>query len=144
VRVPVVIRSVADIRILSASPKAAKRLPPEGIVVAIPGLDDASREAFRLQTRRYARACGCAAGGAIFLLASIAVTAYAASLALDHAWASLARALVAGVILVPTLTVAGKFFGLWIARLRFRRTCARLILSLSGELDCSLGEEKTP
>jgi hypothetical protein len=130
---PLIVRSRADIEALSASPKALKRLPPEGLVVDVPGLDETGREAFRLQIRKYIRACGCAAGGATFLLTSVACIACAGYLAFGHAWSGAARTIVAGVILVPIFTMAAKFLGLRFARLRFRRSCARLIRSLSGD-----------
>jgi hypothetical protein len=135
-RSPLIIRTVADIERLSISPKAAKRLPREGLVVAIPGLDEPARSAFQRQIKRYARACGCAAGGATFLLTSAAIMVYATSLALDHAWVALARTIVDGLIGVLILTVIAKLLGLYIARLRFRRSCARLIRLLSGASGC--------
>jgi hypothetical protein len=130
-RLPLVIRSIADLRALWASPRAAKRLPPEGLVVAIPGLDEGRRDRFRLEIKRYGRACGCAAGGATFLLATASFLARAAAVGLRHDLAGFIRTIVAAVIFVPILTIAAKFLGLWIARLRFRRSCARLLRSMA-------------
>jgi hypothetical protein len=108
-----------------------KRLPSNGLVIDIPGLDERVRDAFRLQTKRYARACGCSAGGATFLLATAACIAGAGYLALDQAWAGFASTIVVAMIVVPFLTITAKFLGLRFARWRFRRQCARLIGSLS-------------
>lgn len=130
---PLVIRTDADIRALWVSPKAAKRLPPEGLVVAIPGVSKEIQNAFRLHVKRYGRACGCAAGGASFLLASAAFLARAAMVGLRHDLATFTRTIVAAVIFVPILTVAAKFLGLWIARLRFRRSCAQLMRCLAED-----------
>ena len=132
-RSPLVIRNVADIRALWASPKAAKWLPPEGLVVAIPGLDERRRDAFRLQIKRYSRACGCAAGGATFLLTGTALIVRAAVMGLQHDLTTLTHTIVAAVIFVPTLTIATKFLWLWISRLRFRWSCARLIRFLAED-----------
>jgi hypothetical protein len=128
--VPLVIRTRADIQALSAFPQTLKRLPPEGPIVDVPELDESAREAFRLQIRRYIRACGCAAGGATFLLASAACMACAGYLAFGQAWSSVAKTIGAGAILVPIFTVAAKLLGLRLARRRFRHDCARLIRAM--------------
>jgi hypothetical protein len=140
---PLVIRSLADVQALSAAPKALKRLPPNGLVIDIPGLDEQASDTFREQTRRYARACGCAAGGATFLLGSAGCVAYAVHLALVHAWTGCARTLAASAILVPGLTAAAKCLALWLARQRFRRNCVHLIRSLSGH-PTGLDNRRTP
>jgi hypothetical protein len=127
---PLVIRTIADISALSAAPKSLRRLPPNGLVIDVPGLDEHARHTLRQQVRRYALACGCSAAGATFLLASAACAVYSVDLALNHAWISFGRTIVAAMILVPTLAIAAKFLGLWFARHRFRRNCARLIASL--------------
>lgn len=131
-RAPLVIRTVADVFALSASPAQLKRLPPNGLVIAIPELDERARDAFRDQTRRYARACGCSVAGATFLLSSAASVGFAAPLALNDAWIDFDLTIILSMILVPSLTVAAKFLALRFARERFRRSCARLIQSLSG------------
>jgi hypothetical protein len=110
------------------------RLPPNGLVINIPGLDERTRDTLREEVRRYARACGCSAAGATFLLASAACAVYSVHLVLNHAWISFGRTIVAGMISVPTLTIAAKFLALWFARHRFRRSCARLIASLPTNL----------
>jgi hypothetical protein len=131
--VPLVIRTVADINALMATPRVLKRLPPNGLVVDIPGLDEKVRDTFRLETKRYARACGCSAGGATFILATAACIAYACHLALDQDWAGFTSTIVVAMFVVPFLTVTAKFLGLQFVRLRFRRQCARVIWSLSAK-----------
>ncbi len=49
--VPLVIRTVADINALTASPRVLKRLPPNGLVIEIPGLDEGEREGARRGSR---------------------------------------------------------------------------------------------
>jgi hypothetical protein len=66
----------------------------------------------------------------MFLLTSAACATYSVHLVLNHAWISFGRTVVTTIILVPTLTIAAKLLGLWFARHRFRRSCARLIASL--------------
>jgi hypothetical protein len=124
-RAPLVIRTLADIRALSASPRVVKRLPPEGLIIDIPGLDQRERDAFRLQIKKYVHACGCSAGGATFLLASALCVVYAGYLSLDQAWVGFARTVGASMIVVPTLTIAAKFLALRLARLRFRAKLCR-------------------
>jgi hypothetical protein len=138
--VPLVIRTVADINALMASPRVLKRLPPNGLVVDIPGLDEKERDAFRLETKRYARACGCSAGGATFILTTAACIAYAFYLALDRDWTGFTGTIVVAMFVVPFLTITAKFLGLRFARLRFRRGCARLIRSVSRRSTIHGGE----
>jgi hypothetical protein len=130
---PLVIRTFSDVLALSASPAQLKRLPQNGLVVDVPGLDERSRQSFRRQIKRYVRACGCSAAGATFLLGSAASVAYAARFALSHAWIELGLTIVAGMVLTPSLAVAAKFLALRFARQRFRRSCALLIRLLSDD-----------
>jgi hypothetical protein len=134
-RSPMVIRTVCDVQYLLTSPRIARRLPHGGLVVAIPGLDERTKNEFQSQLNRYIRACGCTSGGVTFLLVSASFIAYAVEVTLAHAWVELLRTIVAALIGVPTLTVIGKLLGLFVARARFQRSCARLIDSLSGRSD---------
>ena len=130
-RSPLVIRSVGDIQKLLASPRVAKQLPRAGLVIAIPGLDETTKDEFQRQLNRYVRACGCTAGGATFLVASAVFIVYAIGVALNDTWADRLLTILAGLIGVPILAAMGKLLGLYVARLRFRRSCARVIRSLS-------------
>jgi hypothetical protein len=129
---PLVIRTVFDIEKLMISPRAAKRLPQGGLVISIPGLNEHARTEFQTQLSTYIRSCGCAAGGATFLIASAVFIAYTVAVALNRRWTDLVRAIPAALIGVMILTVIAKLLGLYVARLRFRRSCASLIRSLSG------------
>jgi hypothetical protein len=131
---PLVIRTVADVLALAASPAKLKRLPPNGLVIDMPGLDDRVRKSFRRQTARYVRACGCSAAGATFLFGAAASVAYATRLALAHDWIELGLAIVVAIVLTTGLAVAAKFLALRFARRRFRRSCLLLIRSLSGDV----------
>lgn len=129
---PLVVRTRADIEALSALPKALKRLPPDGLIVDIPGLDQTARDAFRQEARKYIRACGCAAGGATFLISAAVCVARSTSLAFGGDWSGAIVTIGIGLILVLLLTAVAKFLGLGFARRRFRRACARLDASLSA------------
>ena len=126
-RAPVAIRTVDDIQKLLASPRMVRRLPRGGFIVAIPGLDERTKNEFQSELNRYIRDCGCTAGGITFLTATAAFIACAVEATLNEIWIDLMRTIIAGLIGVPILTVIGKWLGLFIARLRFRRSCARLI-----------------
>ena len=126
-RTPMVIRSADDLRRLAAAPKALRRLPRNGVVMAIPGLDVRVQNAFGAQVGRYARACGCAAAGATFLLAGAAAAIYAVILLRASALPGAIHAIGAAIIVVPVLTFAVKFLSLSLARIRFRRACAQML-----------------
>jgi len=134
-RSPMVIKTADDLRRLTSSPQTVRRLPPNGVVVAIPGIDETTQNAFRLQIKRYARACGCGAGGATFLLASTALGIYLVVLAQDRAWSAVIRAIGVGVILVPSLTLVVKLLSLSFARIRFCRSCAHMLRLLRADAD---------
>jgi len=122
------IKSLADIRTLSALHKVAINfLYLTGIVVDIAALDAKTKEHFDLEIKKYVNSCGCAAGKVAFFLGSAVFFTYAAYLTVRGAWAVLVQAAIAGVVLIPTLTILSKVVSLCIARMRFRRSCAKLI-----------------
>src|SRR5690348_3019858 len=96
-RLPIVIRTAADIERLLSSPRAAKRLPRGGLAIDIPGIDEHTRDRFRVRLNKYVHACGCAAGGATFLVTSIVFVAFTVRTALNNAWGDFVRVAFAGL-----------------------------------------------
>jgi hypothetical protein len=101
-----IIRTFAQTDALSAGPRSLRRLPPNGLVIDIPVLDERARDTLRPEVRRYARACGCSAAGTTFLVASAACVVYSIYLIANDAWISFGRTIVAAMISVPILTLA--------------------------------------
>jgi hypothetical protein len=130
-RTSLVIRTISDLRALAVSPRRVKRLPPEGVVIDIPGLDLGMRNEIRRHIAKYARSCGCAQGGATFILAGVACVVTAVHLARQRDWVDCVRVMATGVIAVPLLTAAAKYLGMQSARLRFTQACERLIESIA-------------
>lgn len=126
-RLPFVISTADDLRALTVSPKVFRRLPPSGVIVALPGVDETAQQAFRQEIGRYARACGCSAGAVTFLLATASLAVCVILLIHSHAWMPAIEAAVAGIIVVLLLTVSSKALSISLAGWRFRRRCAQML-----------------
>jgi hypothetical protein len=126
-RIPIVISTAHDLRALIVSPKIFRRLPLDGVVVALPGVDATVQQAFRQEIGRYARACGCAAGAAICLLAMGCLIFSVIFFLRGHAWMPAFEATAAGIVLVPLFTMAGKTLSVSLAGRRFRRHCLQML-----------------
>ncbi|MBB5421751.1 hypothetical protein [Paraburkholderia atlantica] len=130
-RVPFVISTADDLRALTLSPKVFRRLPPNGFVVAFPGVDKRAQQAFRREIERYARACGCGAGAATFLLCAASLAVSVILLMRSHqAWTSVIEVIVVGIFLVLLLTAASKALSISLAGWRFRRRCTQMLDTL--------------
>ena len=77
-RLPLIVRTAADVQTLRANARAVRRLPRQGVQVVIAGLEP--HQAHRLRTRlgAYVGACGCAEGGAAALIGMLGVLAWIA------------------------------------------------------------------
>lgn len=127
-RLPLIVRSASDIKTLRANSRELRRLPPEGLRVAIDGLDLAAARELQTRIRSYMKACGCAEGGAAALVAMLAVLT---SIALQMSvrgprWGDLGMA-AAGLPLALVVGGMGKMLGLTVARFRFERCCSNVI-----------------
>ena len=128
VRLPLVVRTSADLQVLRANARAVRRLPPDGISVAVEGLDDVQALKFRARIGEYVRACGCAEG-ALVTLATLVISAIALTMRILEfglQWSDLGF-LVVSVLLALTVGGIGKWLGLAMARRRFERSCTHAI-----------------
>jgi hypothetical protein len=132
-RVPLVLRNIADVERLLNWTRAARRLPRGELVVALPGLDERTRDAFQTALNKSIRACGCAAGGTAFLIAGASLAVYALAVSGNSAWLDLVGIVGVGLIAVIVVTIIAKLLGLHAARLRFRRSCERLVRLVSNK-----------
>jgi hypothetical protein len=127
-RLPLLVRSIAEIELLLANPRAIRRLPRAGIRVAHEECDPRVSETIQTGLLAYINACGCAEGGAtagITLLAVVAFMARQVTTRGPH-WSDLGLA-AAGLVLVLTVGGLGKLLGVALARVRFARCCRRAL-----------------
>jgi hypothetical protein len=132
-RLPLVVRTTADIRTLRDNARATRRLPREGIQVVIHGLNRDETRRIEKRICQYVQACGCAQGGATALIATMLVLtslAWRMSVRGPH-WSDFGAAAV-GLILIVLVGGLGKTIGLLIARLRFERWCNNVIKTIDS------------
>ena len=127
-RLPLIVRTIGDVEILRNSPAALRHLPNRGIPVSLSGVAAKEAREFEYRLRAYIRACGCAAGG-IAALIGMAVVASSAAVSIMHRGLRLGDIgfLLAAVVLGTVLGGIGKALGLTVARIRFVRSCDRIL-----------------
>ena len=127
-RLPLVVRTVADVAALQANSRAVRKLPADGLKIAIDGLPADAAQTLKARISAYVRACGCAEGGACALIALLGVGVFIALriLARGARWSDLGMAAI-GLLLAVLVGGLGKALGLTIARLRFERCCEEVI-----------------
>ncbi|MFL6603174.1 MAG: hypothetical protein ACJ8R9_17845 [Steroidobacteraceae bacterium] len=132
-RLPLLVRTARDVETLRAHPSALRRLPRQGIPVALSGLDPKQTKRFEARIRAYIRACGCAEGGIAALVSIGASFAWI----LSHIYQSGPRlrdvaVVIAALLLGGVLGGLGKLLGVAIARLRFVRSCDEIMRLIKG------------
>ncbi|MGF6971571.1 hypothetical protein OKW43_008666 [Paraburkholderia sp. WC7.3g] len=127
-RLPLVVRTSADVKALRANSRAVRRLPRTGLKIAIDGLDPCQAQKLQERISAYVQSCGCAEGGATALVAIVAVLALLTLQisARGPRWGDLGAAAM-GLLLAMLLGGLAKLLGLTIARLRFKRCCSNVI-----------------
>jgi hypothetical protein len=127
-RLPLVVRTAADVQALRANSRTVRRLPVGGLKIAIDGLNADAAKTLKARIGAYVSACGCAEGGASALIALFGVLVFFAVRipARGARWSDLGM-VATGLLLVVLGGGLGKLFGLTIARLRFERCCDEVI-----------------
>lgn len=144
-RLPLVLRTTADVERLLANSRHVRKLPPSGLKIAIAGLDASMAANLSASIDTYVKACGCAAGGA-FALVSLAAMAASLGLLISQRgprWSDLPL-LVLGVLLALLFGGLGKLFGLVLARWRFESRCRRVIRVLSRDQQPNEEDDRWP
>jgi hypothetical protein len=133
-RLPLRVRTVADVEVLLDNARWVRRLPREGVVVVLAGLDPHESRRLEERIRGYIRSCGCAEGGAAALSTAIlAISFIAFQIWRDGPqWSELGVA-AAGLVLTVLAAGIGKLAGLTLARLRFERCCRSVVEELRVE-----------
>jgi hypothetical protein len=131
----VIVRTTDDLEQLARWSVARRAIPRTQVTIAIAGLDDDRRDRAERQLNALTRACGCGAGGTAALVALGLAIVYLASIFVTTGWLQLALRTVIAVVAVGACAATAKALGLWIARVRFRRACARLVAELSRTPD---------
>jgi hypothetical protein len=132
-RLPLVVRTAADVRVLRDNSRAVRRLPAGGVIVAVDHLDVDLARTLKASAAAYIRSCGCAEGGvcAIIVLLGVLVLIVFRIATHDIRWSDLGIA-GAGFFMAVLAGGLGKLIGLTIARLRFERICDDVI-RMTGE-----------
>ena len=133
-RLPLVLRSAADVEALRANSWAVRRLPRAGPKVSIAGCDPTQARRLEARIASYIRACGCAEGAAA-ALSCMVVVFYLIAIQLATCgprWIDVAAAVI-GVLVAVLFGGVGKLLGLTISRLRFKRSCLEFIRSLDTQ-----------
>ena len=127
-RLPLVVRTVADVEALRENSRAVRKLPANGLKIAIDGLCADAAQTLKARISAYVRACGCAEGGACALIVLLGVFLFIALriIARGAQWRDLGIA-ASGLLLAVLVGGLGKALGLTIARLRFERCCDDVI-----------------
>ena len=133
-RLPLVVRTSADVKILLANSRHVRKLPESGLRIAVAGLDASIAEKLSASIDAYVKACGCAVGG-LFTLVGLAAVVAGVTLQIAQRgprWSDLGLAAlgVLGAFLVGGL---GKLFGLMLARWRFESRCREVIRAIPRE-----------
>lgn len=127
-RLPLVVRTVEDVKVLRNNSRAVRRLPAGGVIIAFEGLDEDIAQTLKASSAAYIRSCGCGEGGVFALIAFIGVLVFLTIRIVSRgvSWSDLG--LLAGGLLLAVLAGGlGKVIGLTIARLRFKRSCDAVI-----------------
>jgi uncharacterized membrane protein len=133
-RLPLRVRTAADLEALKANARALRKLPRAGLEVRIPDLDPLQSRRLERRIRVYIRSCGCAEGAAAALIVAILAIGFIAFQAWTRGpqWSDIVWVAV-GLFLAVVAGGLGKLLGVAIARLRFEQCCRRVIGSLDVE-----------
>jgi hypothetical protein len=131
-RLPLIVRTAADMQLLLANARAIRRLPRHGVQVAIAGLEPCQAHRLRTRLGAYIGACGCAEGGAAALIGMLGVLVWIAiqMTARGPQLSDLGTA-AAGGLLAVVLGGLGKLLGVTITRLRFERCCIKVLRTIN-------------
>jgi hypothetical protein len=127
-RLPLVVRTAADIDALRVNSRAVRRLPSDGPRIALDGLNAAAAQTLKARTSAYIRACGCGEGAACALIALSGVIVFVVARISSHG-ARFSDMVIAaiGVLFAVLVGGLGKLLGLTMARIRFQRYCDKVI-----------------
>jgi hypothetical protein len=127
-RLPLIVRTAGDVEVLRNSPASLRRLPVRGIPVSLTGVAAENAREFENRLRAYIRACGCAEGGIAGILGMAAVVSWAIASIIRRGFRVGDIAFVfAALVIGALLGGLGKTLGLALARIRFVRSCDRIL-----------------
>jgi hypothetical protein len=125
----IVIKTANDIEnmLLAYRPKL---LPTGGsVVLAMPGLSQSELESWQIKLNTLHRECGCSMS-AKFLLASLLLYILYNIPIHPLSFGILASKVVLGIVVLIVSGAIGKFTGLTIAQIKFKRSCRQLLRQL--------------
>jgi hypothetical protein len=122
------VRTLGDVEILRNSPGSLRRLPVRGIPVSLTGVTAEKAREFEDRLRAYIRACGCAEGGIAAIVGMAAVASWAIASIVRRGLRLGDIGFLLGMLVIGALLGGlGKTLGLAVARIRFVRSCDRIL-----------------
>lgn len=138
------VRTIRDLEVLLQASRTGQRMPKSQLTLAIPALNESQRLGAQRKLNAFAHTCGCAEGGVCALASLSIVLSYSVLGPRHYSGQRLVTLWLAGICFILLSAGIGKAVGLFIGRLRFRRTCVRLIQVLSGPSLSVSTEEANP
>jgi hypothetical protein len=134
------VRTALDVATLRANPGGVRKLPAPGLRVALEGVESHESARFEARIRAYIRSCGCAEGG-IAALVGIGALLVPTLVSIYHRGPRVRDLglLMGAVLLGAVLGGLGKLVGLTMARLRFLRSCDKILKMLNQDEIPQLG-----
>jgi hypothetical protein len=122
------VRTLGDVEILRNSPGSLRRLPVRGIPVSLTGVAAERTRELEDRLRAYIRACGCAEGGIAGVFGVVAVVSWGIASIIRRGFRLGDIGFLFGALVVGALLGGlGKTLGLALARIRFVRSCDRIL-----------------
>jgi hypothetical protein len=130
-RLPFIVRTLGDVEVLRNSPGSLRRLPARGIPVSLSGVASERAREFEERLRAYIRTCGCAEGGIAGVLGVATVLSWGIASIIPRGFRLGDIGFLFGALMVGVLLGGlGKTLGLALARIRFVRSCDRILRDL--------------
>jgi hypothetical protein len=123
-------RTAEDLAWLMQGVAARRALPRGPLAIAVAGLADDRRERAERELNALTHACGCGTSAAAALVSLGVAVTYLTSIFARADRLQLAASALLAIVAIGACAAIAKAAGLWIARVRFCRACARLLADL--------------
>lgn len=135
-----VLRTAQDIEDLTRGRSITRLNLKDVIRLEFPALSEKERALWEVRLNAYKNDCGCSTGAAFCCITLITVAVLVFITALSSPIAFTIRVVALGTIAIFFSGLVGKALGLTIARLKFRRGCAKLLKRMKQHNAASLLE----
>lgn len=126
----IILRTVRDVEDLLENKPIGPLFSKEMIRFEIPGMSEKENDSWQVRLNAYKNDCGCSTGAAFCCIALIVVIVLVCITAFSSPITSTLKVVAFGMVAIFLIGLVGKMLGLFIARLRFKRGCAKLLEQL--------------